>query len=63
MPTAAKSRAKSRSILLPGDYSLPSKILSFALFVASTLLMLDMREALNAAHEGDQSDAVYIHGL
>lgn len=61
MSIAAKS--KSRSILLPGDHSPPSKILSFALFAASTLLMLEMREALNAAHKGDQSDAAYIHGL
>ncbi|MDB5960092.1 MAG: hypothetical protein JWP59_1386 [Massilia sp.] len=43
--------------------SLPEKIVDFACFVASTLLMIEMREALDADTGGDKTDAKYRHGL
>lgn len=54
---------KSKSILQPGDTTLISKMISFAVFVAATLLMLEMRVALDAATSGDKSDGAYLQGM
>jgi hypothetical protein len=57
------TRFKSKSILQPGDTTLFSKMISFAVFVAATLLMLEMRVALDAATSGDKSDGAYVQGM
>ncbi|HEY4317152.1 MAG TPA: hypothetical protein VGN04_06090 [Herbaspirillum sp.] len=61
MPTITKF--KSKSILQSSDTTLFSKMVSFAVFVAATLLMLEMRVALDAATAGDKSDAAYAYGM
>lgn len=40
-----------------------SALAAFAWFTLSTLLMLEMREALNAATRGDPSDAAFKQGM
>jgi hypothetical protein len=42
--------------------SLP-KFALFAISIASTLLMLESRELLDAATSGDKSDGAYMYGM
>jgi hypothetical protein len=39
------------------------KFALFAISIASTLLMLESRELLDAATSGDKSDGAYIYGM
>ena len=43
--------------------TLVDALAAFSWFTLSTLLMLDMREALDAATGGDPSDAAFKQGL
>jgi hypothetical protein len=43
--------------------SLSERFVDFACFVVSTLLMIEMREAFDAATGGDKTDAKYRQGL
>lgn len=52
-----------KAYTVPTRRSLAEKIAEFAWFVLATLLMLDMREALDAATTGDKSDAAYKQGM
>ncbi|MFL6710220.1 MAG: hypothetical protein ACJ8HI_18620 [Massilia sp.] len=47
----------------PWSAQLAAKLSSLAWFILSTLLMLELREALDAATEGDRADAAYKRGL
>lgn len=43
--------------------SLLAKLIEFGWFAVSTLLMIEMREACDAATGGDKSDAKYRQGM
>ncbi|MDB5774742.1 MAG: hypothetical protein JWP38_875 [Herbaspirillum sp.] len=56
MTSATKSIAPESSTLL-------SKIAQAAYFVAATVLMVEMREAMDANTSGDKTDAAFDYGL
>jgi len=47
----------------PWPAQLAAKLSSLAWFIISTLLMLELREALDGATKGDRADAAYKQGL
>ena len=57
MPNFPKAAA------VPAPRALADKASAFCWFVLATLLMLDIREALDAATGGDKSDAAFKQGL
>jgi hypothetical protein len=46
-----------------GTTGFGAKLAQVAYAVAATVLMLEMREALDAKTSGDKSDAAFTHGL
>jgi hypothetical protein len=57
MTTATKSFSQSATT------GLGAKFAQFAYTVAATVLMIEMRESLDAKISGDKSDAAFVHGL
>ena len=57
--SVSKFRAQPR----PWPAQLAAKLSSLAWFIISTLLMIELREALDAATDGDPTDAAYKQGL
>jgi hypothetical protein len=57
------TKAASKGFTASGSNTLGAKLAQAAYTVAATVLMLEMRDALNAKSTADQSDAAFTYGL